>query len=75
MSLSSDCGNDRMELGCLTIGCSGRSAARPAAEPERYGCSTFPRSHPNPTRSTRLPILSLRVSTGCSLSQMIACEK
>ena len=30
----------------------------------RYDCVTFPSAHANPTRSTRLPILSLHVRNG-----------
>jgi RHS repeat-associated protein len=35
--------------------------------------SILPRSHANPTRSTRLPRESLRVNTGCCSSQLLGC--
>jgi hypothetical protein len=37
---------------------------RAGAEPERYDCRTFPRSHRNPTRFSRLPILSDVATSG-----------
>jgi len=51
--------------------CQTRPARRHASRHgfQRFSAeTTFPRSQANPTRSTRLPILSLRVSTGCCLS-------
>src|SRR5579883_819502 len=43
-------------------------AGRPTAELGRYSVQIFPLP-PNPTHSTRVPLPSLRVSTGCSFTQ------